>query len=215
MIYYAAVFIYNLMTEGYIQADPAFIRYWGLTNNLLDVPLLLTFLIYFSTSASFTRRIKTIIFAFALFEAIVVLIFGFNVKAVTIILGPGIIIEIGLCLLFFIRQTKITILYRKAMGKALIAASLLFAYGCYGIIYLMYYIFKTQQVADTFLIYFLVVTISSFLLSAGIIIEQKRIRKLNEMKLTRKELSSIYAEEEKPISLTRTAMLDFDKEQWN
>jgi hypothetical protein len=31
MIYYAAVFIYNLMTEGYIQADPAFIRYWGLT----------------------------------------------------------------------------------------------------------------------------------------------------------------------------------------
>lgn len=215
IIYYAAVFIYNLMTEGYIHADPSFVRYWGLTNNLLDVPLLLTFLIYFSTSASFTRRIKTIIFAFALFEAIVILIIGFNVKAVTIILGPGIVIEIALCLFFFIRHTKITILYRKATGKALIAASLLFAYGCYGIIYLMYYVFKTQQVADTFLIYFLVVTISSLLLSVGIIVEQKRIRKLHEMKLTRKELSTIYAEEEKPIPLTRTAMLDFDKEQWN
>jgi hypothetical protein len=49
----------------------------------------------------------------------------------------------------------------------------------------------------------------------GIIVEQKRIRRLHEMKLTRKELSSIYGEEEKPIPLTRTAMLDFDRDQWN
>ena len=215
LIYYAAVFIYNAMTEGYIQADPVIVRYWGLTNNLLDVPLLLTFLIYFSTSTSFTQRIKRIILAFVLYEAIVVLIFGYTVKAVTIILGPGIIIEIALCLFFFIRQTKMTILHRKATGKALMAASLLFAYGCYGIIYLMYYVFKTQQVEDTFLIYFLVVTISSLMISVGIIVEQKRIRKLHEMKLTRKELSSIYADEQKPVPLTRTAMLDFDREQWN
>jgi hypothetical protein len=61
----------------------------------------------------------------------------------------------------------------QSHGKSADRASLLFAYGCYGIIYLMYYIFKTQQVADTFLIYFLVVTISSFLLSAGIIMNKK------------------------------------------
>jgi len=215
LIYYAGVFIYNLMTEGYIQVNADVIHYWGLTNNLTDVPLLLTFLIYFSTSPAFTRRIKGVTYAFILFEAIVVLIVGYNVKAVTIILGPGIIIAISFCLLFFIRQTKITILHHKAAGKALMAASLLFAYGCYGIIYLIYYIFKTQHVADTFLIYFLVVTISSFLISAGIIVEQKRIRRLNEMKLTRRELSNIYAEDQKPAAQTRTVILDFDRDQWN
>ena len=106
-------------------------------------------------------------------------------------------------------------MYKKGTGKALIAASLLFAYGCYGIIYLMYYIFKTPYVADTFLVYFLVVTLSSLLIPAGIIVEEKRIRKLNELKITRRELSDIYGNEKKAAPIKRTAMLDFDRDQWN
>jgi hypothetical protein len=138
-----------------------------------------------------------------------------NARAITIMLAPGIIILISLCLYFFIRQTKIAIIHKKGIGKSLIAASLLFAYGCYGIIYLMYYIFKTPYVADTFLVYFLVVTFSSLLITAGIIVEEKRIRKLNELKITRRELSDIYGGEKKAAPLPRTAMLDFDREQWN
>ena len=215
LIYYFIVFVYNLFTQGYIKADPELIRSWGLANNLLDMPLLLTFLIYFSSSPVLTQRMKSVIYAFMAFEAAVVAIIGFNVNAITIILGPGIAISIGFCLIFFIRQTKITITYKKALGKALIAASLLFAYGCYGIIYLMYYIFKFKQVDDIFLIYFLVVTFSSFLVSAGIVIEQKRIRKLNELKTTRRELSDMYSEEKQMIPASKVAIIDFDREQWS
>jgi hypothetical protein len=214
LFYYSTVCIYNVLSLGYIDIDPRLIRYWGLTNNLLDGPLMMTFLIYFSTSAAFTKRMKTIIAAYIAFEAIVLAFGGLNVQSITIILGPGILITTAFCIIFFSRQTKITIVHRKATGKALIAASLLFAYGCFAILYLMYYIIKVQQVDDTILIYFLVATISSIVISAGIFLERKRIRLLNELKITRRELSDIYATEKKPVSLTKPVMLDFDREQW-
>jgi len=215
LFYYATVLIYNLMTEGYIMAGHSITNYWGLINNLLDTPLMLAFLIYFSTSARFTLRIKVLIAVFALFELIVLAVMGLTTAAITIILGPGVTIVFGLCIYFFIRQTKVAIMHRKATGRALITASLLFAYGCYGLIYLMYYVFKTPYVEDTFLVYFWVTTLSSLLLSTGIVIEAKRIRKLNELKKTRRELSAVYAHEKKAAPLRRTAMLDFDREQWN
>lgn len=215
LIYYTSVFIYNLFTEGYIPADTNIIRYWGLANNFLDAPLMLTFLLYFSTSPLFTKRIRILIAGFILFEVAVAATVGFNTDAVTIILGPDIAVMIVLFLYFFIRHTKIAVTNRKAFGKAIISAALLFAYGCYGIIYVMYYIFKTPFVEDTFLIYFLVTTISSILITTGIFIEEKRIRKLNELKLTRRELTDVYANEKKTVPQRRTAMLDFDREQWN
>ncbi|MBK9569982.1 MAG: hypothetical protein IPO53_08680 [Chitinophagaceae bacterium] len=214
LFYYSIVLVYNLMTEGYIKVNPDVVYYWGLSNNLLDVPLMLTFLTYFTTSAEFTRRLKITIGVFLLFEAILIFIRGFNVNTLTIILGPGLLIVFGICLFLFIRQTKITILHRKASGKALIATSLLFAYGCYAIIYLIYYVFKTPHVADTFLLYFWVVTFSSLLMCAGIIFERKRVLKLYEVKNTRKELSVIYKDTKKAAPV-RAAMLDFDKEHWN
>lgn len=215
LFYYTSVLVYNLMTEGYIAVGTDLVNYWGLANNLMDAPLMLMFLTYFSPSTQFTTRIKWLMAAFVLFEIIVVSIAGLNTDAITIILGPGVSIILLICIYFFIRQTKIAITHRKATGKAVIAASLLFAYGCFGLIYLMYYVFKTPYVEDTFLVYFLVATVSSVMMSAGIIIEEKRIRKLTELRITRRELSDIYADEKKAIPLRRTALLDFDRDLWN
>ena len=52
------------------------------------------------------------------------------------------------------------------------------------------------------------------LICAGIVIERKRVQKLNELKQTRKELSIIYKEKKTACSV-KTAILDFDKNQWN
>jgi hypothetical protein len=78
----------------------------------------------------------------------------------------------------------------------------------------MYYVFKTPYVEDTFLVYFLVVTLSSLLMSIGIIAERKRIQKLTELLQTRKELSVIYKNESQPVRSIRTVALDFDKDPW-
>ncbi len=214
LIYFSSIFIYNLLTEGYIHANENVIYYWGVTNNLLDVPLMLIFLTYFSPSKKFTQRMKILLLGFIIFESIVLFITGFNVNGLTIILGPGLIIITGLCLQFFIKHAARAVEHRKATGKALIAGSLLFLYGCFSILYIIFYIAKTDQVADTFLIYFIATTLSSILLSVGLVFEWNRIKKIKELKITRKELSDIY-KDTKTAAPSRTAMLDFDKEAWN
>jgi len=215
LCYYVIVFVYNLLTQGYINAGTDIIHNWNISNNLLDAPLMLTFLTYFSTSPAFSKKMRITICSVIGFEIAVVLLKGYTTDAITIILGPALLTVVFFCAYFFIHQTKITITHHKAMGKAIIAASLLFAYGCYTIIYLMYYVFKTPYVADTFLVYFLVATFSSLLMCAGIIIERKRVQKLNELLQTRKELSELYKEDTKKAAPLRTAMLDFDKDQWS
>lgn len=204
MTYYLFVFIYTVFTQGYIHANTGVIRGWGISNNLLDAPLMLFCLTYFSGSVDLTKRIKGLILFVMLFELIVVLVKGFTITSITIIMAPNLAIILAFCIYFFIRQARITISHGKSMGKSLMIASLLFAYGCFTLIYLMYYVFKTQHVADTFLIYFLVTTFSSLLMATGIIIESKRLRKLEEVKLARKELLAIY-NDNNPAMLIKNA----------
>ena len=66
--YYFLLFIYNLMTEGYINANEDVAFYWGLANNLLDAPLMILFLSYFSTSQKFTKKLRVLIALFVGFE---------------------------------------------------------------------------------------------------------------------------------------------------
>jgi hypothetical protein len=214
VVYYAIVVFYNMLTQGYVHADKDFIYYFGIANNLLDAPLMLLFLSYFSPTQHLKKRMDMLIGVFVAFEIAILITFGFTVKAITIIMAPGFLFILGFCIPFFVRQTKITISHHKAMGKAMITASLLFAYGCYSIIYVMYYLMDIRNEEDTFLVYFFVTTLSSLLMSAGIIIERKRIKKLSELKVVRKELSELYANDKTAAPL-KAAVFDFDKEQWN
>jgi len=224
LAYFGISFINNFLGEGYIHTSNNVIKYWGLTNNLLDPPVMLFFLTYFCTSAAQAKGMRILTLAFILFEIIVVSLLGYSKDAITVTLGPGLAIVFGFCLYFFIRQTKQAIMHRKATGKAFMSAALLFAYGCYFIIYLMFYIFEThlspikaneqQYIADTFLVFFFVVTLSSLLMCTGLYIESKRVQKLAELKITRKELSMIYEGTEKAAPL-RAAILDFDRDQYN
>lgn len=214
LCYYSIVGAYNLLTEGYFKVSHDTVHYWSICNNLLDAPLMMFFLTYFSPTQSFTRKMRFVIIGLVIFETVVVLIKGFNTEAITITLGPALLTVFFFCGIFFVRLTKIAIMRHKGAGKAMMAASLLFAYGCYTIIYLMYYVFKTPYVSDTFLIYFLVATFSSLLMCTGILLEKRRVLKLNELLQTRKELNDLYREEPKKVTPLRTAMLDFDKDQW-
>lgn len=223
LIYYSIAFTFNLQSGGYIDTNIDVKRIWNVCNNLLDAPLMLLFLTYFSTSALFTKRLKMAIGLIIVFEVVVLLLAGFNNRAVSIFVGPGLVTVFGFCLYFFIRQTKITVLHHKGMGKSIISAALLFAYGCYILIYLMFYVFKThidhgviqqQDLADTYLIYFIAATLSSLMMATGIFLESKRIQKLHELKRTREELSVIYKDTKKAVPF-KTAMLDFDKDTWN
>jgi hypothetical protein len=103
-----------------------------------------------------------------------------------LVAGPGLLLVLYFSAVFFIHQVKITIVHQKAAGKAFIASSLLFAYGGYSFIYVVYFLLKTPYKTDTFIVYYLISIFSSLIISAGIIIEKKRVKQLAELQTARK-----------------------------
>ncbi|MGZ8557298.1 MAG: hypothetical protein ACXWWC_03150 [Chitinophagaceae bacterium] len=215
--YYLILFSYNLLLLGYIDTGDNIKYYLGVFNNLLDTPLILTFLLYFSKTPAFRKKLQVIILGFVVFEIIIVAVFGFNAKATTIILAPGLLIVLIISLIFFMYQVKIAVENHKAIGKAIMAASLLFAYVGYCFVYSVFYLVKPANKEDAHIVFFLITIFSSIILAAGIFIERKRVQQLKELQTTREELKAIYGEEEtkKMANSFGAAIVNFDKEQWS
>jgi hypothetical protein len=194
LIYYLLVSCQTFLALNFMNAGKSFIQIYGITNNFLDAPLMLTFMTYFSKTVSFRKKMKIVISVLIVFEAVIIALYGYNKQAMPIALGPGVLLVFVFSLIFFFHQAKITIVYQKAAGKALMAASLLFAYSGYLFIYVVYYILKTPHKADAFLIYYCVATFSSLIFSAGLFYERKRVKHLTELKIARQELKIIYGQ---------------------
>jgi hypothetical protein len=198
-IYCLMSFIYNLMTEDILPVPRNVERTYGIINNLLDVPVMFSFLIFNSISGVQKVRMKMLLVIFIVFEIVMVFITGLSVLTITVVMGPGLLLVFGYSLLFFAHSVKKSFVYNKYVSKAMIASALCFAYGCFIFIYLMHYVAAIPDVPNIFLIYFVVTIIYCSLLTAGIIRESKRKRKLEELLVTRRELLSFFADEKKPV----------------
>jgi hypothetical protein len=196
LIYYIMSFGYNLISLDYFGANKHFLYYFGVANNFMDAPLMLSFMTYFSKTASFRNKMKLLIPAFILFELIVILINGFNIDSAIIALGPGLLTVLFFATFFFFHQAKIAIARQKAVGKTCMVAALIFAYCGYFFIYVVYYLLKTPDKFNTLVIYFLVNIFSSVLISTGIMLERKRVRQLAELQTARNELKVVYGRAE-------------------
>jgi hypothetical protein len=184
----------------------------------LDTPLILLFLLYFSKTIFFWKKLMTVALAFVVFEIIVIAMYGFNTTATTIVLAPGLVITLVISLLFFIHQVKISVVYHKAMGKAVMISSILFAYVGYCFVYVVYYLIKPVYKDDAHIVYFLITIVSSTAMAVGIYLEKSRVRQLVELKTTREELKSIYREEREGNKMTapkEAVIINFDKQQWS
>jgi hypothetical protein len=216
--YFLFVFTYTITKMGYIETNKVFLYYHGVTCNFLDTPLILSFLLYFSTTTGFRRKLQLVTVGFILFEVVVILLTGYNTRATTIVLAPGLILTLVIAALFFIHQVKLAVVYHKAVGKAVIISSLLFAYVGYAFVYAVFYVIKPVFKDDAHLVYFLITIVSSVAMAIGIFVEKARVKQLHEVKTTREELKAIYEEErtEKKTTAPREAViLNFDKNQWH
>jgi hypothetical protein len=218
LFYYAIVLSYNIAFLGYIESSRDYRYYHGVACNFLDTPLILVFLLYFSKTVFFRKKLQLVVLGFIAFEIIVILLYGFNAKATTIVLAPGIILTLVIALLFFIHQVKIAVVHHKATGKAVMISSLLFAYVGYSFVYAVYYLIKPVYKDDAHIIYFLINIVSSIAMAVGIYFEKTRVRQLSELKTTRDELKAIYQEEREGKKLTaprEAVIFNFDKKQWS
>ena len=199
-LYCLLAFGFNLMTERLVNVPKSVERFYGITNNLTDVPLMLGFLLFQIPSSLRKKRMKILLCAFIVFEIVLICMYGITVKTITVTLGPGLVIVFGYSLYYFVYTVKRSFVHNKFVGKAIIASALTFAYGCFIIIYLMHYVLNLQDLSSLFLIYYFITIIYCIILSVGLYIESKRKMKLYELLITRKELMRFFADEKKPTA---------------
>ena len=216
--YYFVVLNYTIALMGYIDTGSDYKYYHGVICNFLDTPLMLLFLTYFSKTVRFRKNLQIVTLLFIAFEIVTMIMYGFNAKATTIILAPGLGLTLIISLLFFIHQVKIAVVHHKAVGKAIMISSLLFAYVGYSFVYTVYYLIKPVYKEDAHIVYFLITIFSCITMAVGIHFERARVRQLAELKTTREELKTIYGEERDAKKMTtprEAVILNFDKEQWS
>ncbi|MBA2745245.1 MAG: hypothetical protein H0U44_03365 [Flavisolibacter sp.] len=192
MTSYLLTAFYNILSQDYLQVPPGFIRGFGVINNYLDIPLMLTALLFFCPIKKKQNSVHIVTAAFIIYEMILAFTFGLDPKVIIYIMGPGLAIIVGYTFYLFVRHIKITIVYGKNAGRTLMLVSILFAYGCYSLVYYFFYIQKTSDVADAFLLYFISSLAASILMSIGLHLIKKRMKQLQEIQNTRKELQLFF-----------------------
>jgi hypothetical protein len=192
LISYLVTALYNLLSQTPFNLSPDFLQNFGVINNYLDIPLMLTALLFFCPIKQKQKRVHMITGAFLVYEAILAIKFGLDPKVIIYIMGPGLAIIVSYTFYLFVRHIKITIVYGKNAGRTLMLASILFAYGCYGLVYYFYYIQHTPDVGDAFLLYFISSITASVIMTVGLHLINKRLKQFMEVKNTRRELAVFF-----------------------
>jgi hypothetical protein len=198
-LYLLLAFISNLMSCNILEVPKSFVRTYGIINNLLDVPLMMIFLMFFSLKAAFRTRMKMLLGIYLVFELVIVYLTGLEVLTIAIVMGPGLAMVFGYTLYFFAQSVKKSFIHNKFISRAIMASALCFGYGCFIFIYLMHYIMAVKGLPEIFLLYYIVITVFGALLTAGLVFEGKRKRYQEELLVTRRELLSFFADEKKQV----------------
>ncbi len=191
-IYFFGVFAYNLMSENIITVAADIKRNLGVITNYLDVPLILVFMLMFCVEKWKQKLILSLLIVFVVYELTIFHYYQLTPLSSKYIMGPGILLVMIISIYFFILNIKGTIIKGKGIGKTLMASGVLFAYGCYSLVYTFAYIVKTPNRADVFTIYYAASIIFSMLISVGLFWVKKRLQEIKEVQTTRKELSVFF-----------------------
>jgi hypothetical protein len=192
LIYYTIILLYLLMSEGALPFNESIRTNFGVLTNFLDIPLMLTALVFFCPNKQKQNIIRLLSYAFIAFEVLIIIMYGFKPRSIVYVMGPGFVIILSYTFYLFMRQVKFTIMHRKNHGRMIMLASIFFLYACYALIYYFYYIQKTPEVADTELIYFIATIASTLVMAIGLQLMNKRMKELQALRITRRELAMFF-----------------------
>jgi hypothetical protein len=192
VLYFLLVMTHNLMAENIILVSKETLQNFGVVNNYLDVPLMLTGMLMFCTEKWKQQIVITSMICFSAYELVILFQYQLQPVSSKYIMGPGIVLIVFYSLYLFINNIKSTIVQGKGVGKTLMITAILFAYGCYFLVYLFAFIQRTSNRQDVYIIYYLASIIFSVLMAAGLIWVKKRLREIKEVQTTRKELSVFF-----------------------
>ena len=192
LIYYTLILIDNLFAENIIRVSSSVSSFIGILDNYCDVPLMLTALLFFCPNKQKQTSIRFLTYIFIAYELVIATVFGFSKESITYILGPGISLVLIYASYLFVRQVKFSIYHGKNHGRMIMLSSILFVYACYFLIYFFHYVQKTPYKADVLLLYFIASILSSVVMAVGLHLMRKRLKELESLKVTRRELAVFF-----------------------
>ena len=192
LVYYSLVFIDNLLNENIIPASASLSWYISLIDNYSYVPLMLSALLFFYPAKQKQNKIKLLTLVFLAYEIVVISVCGFTIQSIIYITGPGVCVILIYSFYLFIRQIRFTIYHGKNQGRVLMLAAVVFDCSCYSLIFFFNYIQKTSYQTDVFKLYYISSIISSVLMAIGLQLMNKRMKELQALKTTRRELAMIF-----------------------
>jgi hypothetical protein len=192
LLYYLLTALHNFMTLQVVTVPKEVARAIGVAINYLDAPLMFTVLLFFCTANWQRKGLLLSICIFIVYELVVSGFYGFTSTSLVYIMGPAILILSLYAGYFFTRAVKVSIQKNKAFGKTFMIMSILFAYGCYAMVYCFYYLQRSPAVADVFLIYYISSLLASCLMGLGLYRYNQRFAQIKEVQVMRRELRVIF-----------------------
>ena len=191
LAYYAFILIDNLFGT-IINSAPVLGRVINYIDNYANIPLILTALLFFCASKQRQGKIRLLTLIFMAYEIVIIAVYGFTLNSIIYIMGPGVGVVLLYSFYLFVRQIKFSIFHGKNHGRVLMLISIVFDFSCYGLIYFFQYIQKTPFQNDVFRLYYISSIVSSVLMAIGLHMMRVRMKELQSLKTTRKELALIF-----------------------
>jgi hypothetical protein len=214
--YFVLLFACNLFLLGVFRGSTEWREIQDVLHNTLAAPLSLIFLTYFARTIDLRRKMVIVSCVVLAFEIIIISVKGISNETYRLITAPGLIFALGFGLSFFANHVKLSIMYQKAAGKAFLVTTMLFATIGFTYIYIVRYFINPQYRQDADLIQFLVSLVIAMGVTVGLIFERKRVRQLEEVRIAREELKSLYGEEaKKTTGPFGTVAFNMDNEGWH
>jgi hypothetical protein len=191
MVYYALTILHCIGSTT-MPPSPDLKNTWEVLYNYIEVPLMLLSLLFFCPVKQRQHKMHTVIGFFVVYELVIALLFGFTPLASLCIMTPGLLVIVFYSLFLFLRQVKFTVLHGKNTGRVLMLGALLFSYSCYLAMFYAYFVQEKPDVSGIYAAHFLSSSIASVFMSLGLYLMRHRIRELQELKVTRRELQMIF-----------------------
>lgn len=189
---YYVLTIFHCLSAETIPPVPNFNNPFDVAYTYLEIPLILTALLFFCPAKQRQRNMHLLIGFFIVYEMAISVFAGFSPKASVYIMAPGLMVVVLYSAFLFLRQLQFTIMHRKNNGRVVMLGAILFSYSAYLFVFYSYFIQEQKEIAGVYSLYFISSTISSLLMSLGLFMMRHRIKELQELKVVRKELQMVF-----------------------
>lgn len=192
-IYFLLNAINGFMGEGLVPVSKPLSNGFATFINYTDTPLMLVTMLLFCHTPQKRRIINALLVLTLVYEGIIFVQHGLAAVSSVYVSGPGLLLVFVCGIYFFVAQLRQTIRFGKGLGRTLISAAIFFTYGSYGIIYYFYYIQRSPDVGDVFLLYYFSSMVFCLLISVGLLQLRRMHKKVQQLLLVRRELRMFFS----------------------